>query len=208
MAELKDVNHIHPLPDFVQGGKDFLPSGFLDDKKNFVGLMDVFLERLENIDVAMVKMAEDRRVISASGANLDEIGRQLGFERNGLEDNDFRAVLMILSASSRTSGTRSELIASLKQLFGEGNFSTWKGWNYRFDINITNACFDVRNVIQEILDMLPMPTHLRVVESSGTAFGFEEDGNKVAGFGSDEDVAGFGGGIASEIYVSDDEGIY
>ncbi|URC22105.1 hypothetical protein CHUUTOTORO_00010 [Serratia phage vB_SmaM-ChuuTotoro] len=208
MAELKDVNHIHPLPDFVQGGKDFLPSDFLDEKKNFINLMDVFLERLETVDVAMVKMAEDRRVISASGANLDEIGRQLGFERNGLEDNDFRAVLMILSASSRTSGTRSELIASLKQLFGEGNFSTWKGWNYRFDINITNSCFDVKNVIQEIVDMLPMPTHLRVVESSGIAFGFEEDGNNVSGFGSDEDVDGFGGGIASEIYVSEDEGIY
>lgn len=208
MAELKDVNHIHPLPDFVEGGKEFLPSGFLDDKKNFIALMDVFLERLKTIDVSMVEMAEGRRVVSATGANLDEIGRQMGIERNGLEDNDYRAVLMILSASSRTSGTRAELINSLTQLFGEGNFSTWKGWNYRFDINITSACFDVRNVVQQILDMLPMPTHLRIVESNGTAFGFEEDGNKVSGFGSDEDVDGFSGGIAAEIYVSDDEGIY
>jgi hypothetical protein len=204
MAELKDVNHIHPLPDFVQGGKDFLPSGFLDDKENFITFLEIFVKRLKNIDDAMVGMAEGRTVLTATGANLDEIGRQIGIERNGLEDNDYRAVIMILSASSRTSGTRPEIIASLNQLFGEGNFRTWKGENYRFDINISNSCFDVMNVISEILDMLPMPTHLRVVESDGMSFGFDGDSDSV-GFGSDNDIPSYGGGIASEIYVSDDE---
>ena len=204
MAELKDVNHIHPLPDFVQGGKDFLPSGFLDDKENFIKLLEIFVERLKVLDVAMVDLAEGRTVLTATGANLDEVGRQMGIERNGLEDNDYRAVIMILSASSRTSGTRGELIASLNQIFGDGNFRTWKGDNYRFDINISNSCFDVMNVMNEILDMLPMPTHLRVVESDGAAFGFDEDDDSF-GFSSVEDVGTFSGGIASEIYVSDDE---
>lgn len=204
MAELKDVNHIHPLPDFVQGGKDFLPSGFLDDKENFIKLLEIFVERLKVLDVAMVGLAEGRTVLTATGANLDEVGRQMGIERNGLEDNDYRAVIMILSASSRTSGTRGELIASLNQIFGDGNFRTWKGDNYRFDINISNSCFDVMNVMNEILDMLPMPTHLRVVESDGGAFGFDEDDDSF-GFSSVEDVGTFSGGIASEIYVSDDE---
>lgn len=205
MADLPDVNHIHPLPDFVQGGKDFLPSGFLDDKTNFIALLDVFLERLKTLDDISVDMAEGRLLVNATGVNLDEIGTQMGIERNGLEDNDYRAVIMIMASASRTSGTRSELIASLNQIFGEDNFKTWKGENYRFDINIFDACFDVLNVLPQILDMLPMPTHLRVTENDGIPFGFEGD-NASVGFSSVADPVTTGtGGIASQIYVSDDE---
>lgn len=162
MAQLlKDVNHIHPLEDYVDGGIEMLPEEFLRDKHNFVELLKVYLERWEKVDQMMVQLAEMRLLKNAAGGNLDEIGRQMGIFRNGLDDTDYRAVLMILMRSSNTSGTRTELINTLNRLFGEGNFYTYKGDNYRFDINIQEACFDVKNILQELLDMLPMPTHLR-----------------------------------------------
>lgn len=205
MADLPDVNHIHPLDDFVQGGKDFLPSGFLDDKANFIRLMETYLERLKVLDDSIVEMAEGRTLANATGVNLDEIGNQMGIARAGLEDSDYRVVIMIMSAASKTSGTRGELIATLNQIFGNGNFKTWKGENYRFDINIFDACFDVVNVIPNILDMLPMPTHLRITENEGFSFGFNGDNDSV-GFSSVADPVTTGtGGIASQIYVSDDE---
>lgn len=201
MAEvLKDVNHIHPLENFVEDGIDMLPSGFLSDKINFMRLLTLYLTRLQTIDNMLVYLAENRTLLKATGLNLDEIGQQLGIFRNGLEDTDYRAVILILTGASATSGTRPELIASLTQLFGEGNFDTWKGENFRFDINIFDSCFDVISVIDEILDMLPLITFIRITESDGLPFGFADDKNSV-GFGSafDEMKTGIGG-WATELY--------
>lgn len=206
MAEevVKDINHIHPLPEFVQGGLNYLPSEFLDDRVNFVSTLTIFLERLKAIDDAAVNLAEKRTLLLAEGVNLDEIGHQLGIYRNGLGDNEYRAVIIILSGNTAKSGTRGEVISTLKQLFGEEGFTTWKGHNHRFDINITSSCFDVDDVISQIIDMLPMPTHLRVVESMGQAFGFNNDPG-TAGFSSVSRVASEGaGGISSVVYTSDD----
>lgn len=200
---VKDVNHIHPLPDFVQGGLDFLPSDFLDDKERFVKTLTIFLERLKDVDEAMVTLAEYRTVAMAEGLNLDEIGEQLGVFRNGLTDQEYRAVIMILSGTSAKNGTRGEIIGTLKQIFGDEGFTTWKGHNYRVDINITNACFDVKNIMDQIIDMMPLPTHLRVVESEGNAFGFEGDA-ETAGFSSEREIRDRGvGGIAGLVYTSD-----
>ena len=199
--QLKDVNHIHPLDNFVEGGVALLPSEFLTDKEKFMKLLTLYLDRLKQIDQIWVNLAEQRLLQNATGLNLDELGQQLGVFRNGLEDNDYRAVIMILTGSNSTSGTRPELIGALTQLFGQGNFETWKGDNFRFDINIFNSCFDVGNVIDEILDMLPLVTHIRITESDGIPFGFDDDAESV-GFGSVHDEEQFGvGGLATELYV-------
>lgn len=206
MAEevvVKDVNHIHPLPDFVKGGLDFLPSDFLEDKERFIKTLSIFLERLKAVDEAMVTFSEMRTLSLAEGVNLDELGLQLGIFRNGLTDQEYRAVIMILSGTSAKNGTRGEVIGTLKQIFGDRGFTTWKGHNYRVDINITDSCFDVKNIMSEIVDMLPLPTHLRVVESEGQAFGFDGDPNS-AGFASLNDIRHRGvGGIAALVYTSD-----
>lgn len=112
---LKDVNHIHPLPDFVEGGLAYLPYGNLDDKENFVKIMKIFLDRLSFVDQKMVELAEMRTLLNAENENLDEIGRQLGILRNGLEDPEYRAVITILSGGNAKSGTRTDIISTLRQ---------------------------------------------------------------------------------------------
>lgn len=208
MAEevvLKDVNHIHPLPDFVQGGFDYLPSGIFDGKENFEKTLRILLERLEYIDKKMVELAELRTTLNAEDAILDEIGRQLGIYRNGLNDPEYRAVIMILTGNNSKSGTRADIIATLKQLFGEDGVTTYKGYNYRLDINIFNTCMEVTDILPEIIDMLPLVTHLRVVENQGYPFGFTGDA-QAFGFASvyDEERTG-AGGLPTLVYVSDDE---
>lgn len=201
--ELKDVNHIHPLENFVQGGKDFLPSEFMKDKKDFMALMDIYLNRLKDVDDMWVKLAEGRLLANATGYNLDEIGQQVGVYRNGLEDQDYRAVIMILTGGANKHGTRPEIVATLKQLFGADNFSTYKGDNFRVDINIFDSCFDITNIIPELIDMLPLVTHLRITESNGKAFAFEGDSYAI-GFGSVHSPVQTGaGGLATERYASD-----
>lgn len=208
MAEevvLKDVNHIHPLPDFVQEGMDFLPSDMFKDKENFNKSLRILLERLEYIDQKIVELAELRTTLNATDDNLDEIGRQLGIYRNGLNDPEYRAVIMILTGNNAKSGTRGEVIATLKQLFGDEGVTTYKGDNYRLDINIFNTCMEVSDILPQILDMLPLVTHLRVVENNGYTFGFEGD-NQAFGFASVYDTERYGvGGLPTLIYVSDDE---
>jgi len=202
---LKDVNHIHTLPDFVQGGIDYLPGDFLKEKENLVKFMTVYLERLKAVDEMWVNLSEGRLLKNATGVNLDEIGKQVGIERNGLSDMNYRAIIIILLASAAKHGTRPEVIDTLDQLFGTGNFTTYKGDNYRFDINISKTCFELETALQEIQDMLPMPTHLRLTESSGTAFGFSGD-KSALGFGSIHSGGRTGeGGLAHLTYTSDEE---
>lgn len=202
---LKDVNHIHPLPDFVKGGFDFLPSGIFDGKENFQGTLKILLDRLEFIDRKMVELAENRLTLNASDAILDEVGEQLGIYRNGLDDPEYRAVIMILTGNNSKSGTRTEVISTLKQLFGDEGVTTYKGYNYRFDINIFNTCMEVPQILQQIIDMLPLVTHLRVVEHEGFPFAFEGD-RQSYGFASVFDEDRYGpGGMSHLVYVSDDE---
>ena len=201
---LKDVNHIHPLPDFVQGGLDYLPGDFLRMKENLVKFLSVFLERLKNIDDMYVDLSENRLLRNATGVNLDELGEQVGIARDGLSDMNYRAIITILLASAAKHGTRSQVIETLSQLFGVGNFSTYKGDNYRFDINVSKTCFELETTLQEIQDMLPLPTHLRLTSSQGTAFGFAGD-NSAGGFGSVSKPRTGEGGMAHLIYTSDDD---
>lgn len=206
MAEtVKDVNHIHTLPTFVQDGIDYLPGDFLKDKKNLTAFLKIFLERLKNIDQMYVNLAEGRLLQNATSENLDEIGRQVGIERNGLSDLNYRAIIMILLGSAAKHGTRPEVIGTLEQLFGKGNFYTYKGDNYRFDINVSKTCFELLTALDEIKDMLPLPTHLRLTESQGKPFGFNND-NHALGFGSVfTPQTTTDGGFASLVYVSDQE---
>lgn len=204
-VELKDVNHIHPLPNFVQDGFDYLPSGIFDNKENFQTVLRILLERLEFIDKKMVELAELRTTLNASDAILDEIGKQLGIYRNGLNDPEYRAVIMILTGNNSKSGTRADIISTLKQLFGDDGATTYKGYNYRLDINVFNTCMEITDILPQILDMLPLVTHLRLVENNGYPFAFEGDA-QAFGFASvyDSDRTG-AGGMSTLIYVSDDE---
>lgn len=204
-VELKDVNHIHPLPDFVQGGLDFLPSEVFKDKENFNTVLRIILERLERMDKKMVELAELRTTLNATDDNLDEIGRQLGIYRNGLNDPEYRAVILILTGNNSKSGTRADIISTLKQLFGDDGVTTYKGYNYRLDINVFNTCMEIPDILAQIIDMLPLVTHLRLVENQGYPFGMEGD-QQAFGFASvyDSDRTG-AGGLSTLIYVSDDE---
>ena len=204
--ELKDVNHILPLPDFVKGGLDYLPSGAFEQAVNTMRVIEIFLGRYEDIDKGMVNLAQGRTILNAEGRILDEIGEQHGIFRNGLNDPEYRAVIIILTGNNAKSGTRGEIISTLFQIFGEDGVSTYKGNNFRIDINVYNTCVELSMIIPQILEMLPLPTHLRVVESNGYPFAFSGD-NQSFGFSSvfDEDRTTGPGGFASLIYVSDDE---
>lgn len=203
---IKDVNHIHPLDNFVTDGIDYLPGDFLREKDNLVKFLTVYLERLKTVDQMLVNLAEGRLLQNAGGVNLDEIGRQVGIERNGLSDMNYRAIITILLASTAKHGTRPEVIETLKQLFGEENFTTYKGDNYRFDINIFETCFEVETAIQEIQDMLPLPTYLRLVKSEGIPFGFNND-QYALGFGSVSVSRTGTGGLSSVIYTSEEDNL-
>lgn len=205
----KDVNHIKPLDNFVQEGIDYLPGDFMKEKENLVKFLTIYLKRLAAIDVAFVNLAEGRLLNNATGINLDEIGAQYGLERDGMSDTNYRAIITILLATHARCGTREDIIGTLAQLFGYGNFSTWKGDNYRVDINASKTCFDLESTIEEIEDMLPLPTHLRLTESQGVPFGFNGD-TTAEGFSSVGDTNSGepkegNGGWASIVYTSDSE---
>lgn len=204
-ATARDVNHIHVLEDYVEGSLNYLPTEFLREQPNLTAFIEVFLNRLKEVDKVAVGLAEKRLLGNATGVYLDEIGKQLGIFRNGLGDEDYRAIITILNGTANKHGTRPEVISVLRQLLGEEAFQTYKGFNYRFDINISSSCFDNASIVQEIKDMLPLVTYLRITESMGFAFGFKGD-DMAIGFSTrvNRPVSGMGG-WASLVYYSKTE---
>lgn len=198
----KDVNHIHELENFVEGALQSLPEEFLRNSGNLNKILTIFLERLRVVDESLVRLAEYRMLSTAEGVNLDEIGNQFGIYRNGLDDEDYRAILTIRTFSPSNKGTRPELVDILNNILGENNFYTYKGDNYRFDLAVSSPCFDPETTTDEILDLLPLPTYFRMVGFDGFVFGFDGD-DYAAGFGSVGDTLETDtGSFSSIIYVS------
>lgn len=201
----QDVNHIHVLDNFIQEALDFLPEEYLRNSDNFTKLMSIFLERLKVLDTSFVKLAEYRLINNAGGVNLDEIGKQMGISRNGLQDEDYRAVLIIKTLSSANGGTRPSLISVLNGVLGEGNFFTYKGDNFRFDLAVSSPCFDPSTTTDEILDLLPLPTYFRMVQMEGSPLVFKGD-NDGLGLGSVHNIiSDRSGSFSSLIYASKTE---
>lgn len=200
---MSDINFIKPLEDFVQGALDTLPDYLMKD--NTQKFLRIFLDRLETVDNAIIDMAEFRLLANAQGIVLDEIGGQIGVSRNGQVDDDYRTILLIRQLAAGKGGTRSEVTDALNNLFSSAVWYMYKGTNYRIDIYASSPCFELINVLDNIVDLFPIITHLRVVEIdySGNPFGFEGDDSSFGFSGSNDRLSSTAGILGGLRYTSD-----
>lgn len=200
---MTDTNFIKPLEDFVQGALDTLPEYL--KKENTQKFLRIFLERLETVDNAVINMAEFRLLANAEGVFLDEIGEQIGVFRNGQSDNDYRTILLIRQLVAGKGGTRPEVSDALNNLFSSTAWYMYKGTNYRIDIYASSPCFELTNIVEDIVDLFPVITHLRVVETdyNQLAFGFDGDDTALGFSGSNDRLSENAGMLGGLRYTSD-----
>ncbi len=201
MAELKDVDHIQINPDFIQAGLDYLPESL--KKNNLEKILTIDFERWKTIEGVLYDLAVNRLLAEASGFYLDDIGARFQIFRNGLDDDSYRATLFLRTGEAQKHGTRSDVIAVLQQLLGEGTVYTYKGNNYRFDVAVSSPCFDVTTTGEDIASLMPMITDLRVVDGYGVPFVFDGDNDGEGfGFSIDNDIPSSGGRFYFNAYNS------
>ena len=200
---MSDSNFIKPLDSFVSEVINYLPDYLRKD--NLVKFMTVFLDRLEALNNSFIQLAEYRLLVNAQGVVLDDIGTQLGLYRNGQSDDDFRTILLIRQASAGKGGTRPQVEEALQNLFSAANWELYKGDNYRIDLYASSPCFDLQNIVEDIVELFPIMTQLRIVETDylNMGFGFEGD-EDAGGFGSSNDEsASEAGMLLKVVYVTD-----
>ncbi len=90
--------------DHVQQGEDRSTSYF-KTKKNYLALLKVFLEQLQEIEVAFHDLSKAKDLSQVTGIWLDYIGRIIGEERKGRGDEDYRAGLNLRIAVNTSDGT-------------------------------------------------------------------------------------------------------
>ena len=197
-----DSNFIKPLDFFVDEVIGYLPDYLRKD--NLVKFMTVFLDRLETLDLSFIQLAEYRLLVNAQGVVLDDIGTQMGIYRNGQSDDDFRTILLIRQAAAGKGGTRPQISNSLSSIFSS-EWEMYKGNNYRVDIYAQTPCFELETVADDIIEMFPVITHCRIIETvpAVASFGFEGDINS-SGFASSNDRnSTLSGALLRIAYTSD-----
>jgi hypothetical protein len=80
-----------------------LPSQFAESTK-LRALISAFADAAQDIEDDTWACIEDRMLDTAEGAQLDQYGRVLGQPRDGLSDDDFRALLGIRILANRSNG--------------------------------------------------------------------------------------------------------
>lgn len=200
---LVDVNHIQKNPTFVEDYLNYLPEALRQELLS--KFVQVEIDRFKLVDDTLYDLAVNRLISNASGIYLDDIGARIQVYRNGLDDNSYRSVLFLKTGEAQKHGTRPEIISVLRKLLGQYAITTYKGYNFRFDVAINSPCFDSKSTADYIVDFMPLVTDLRVVAGQDIPFGFAGD-DIAGGFGSvtgennaDEDHIG---GFFSLVYKS------
>ena len=204
---MTDSNFIKPLDSFVSEVINYLPDYLRKD--NLVKFMTVFLDRLEALDNSFIQLAEYRLLVNAQGVVLDDIGTQMGLYRNGQSDDDFRTILLIRQAAAGKGGTHPQVEEALQNLFSATNWELYKGDNYRIDLYASSPCFELENVVEDIVELFPIMTQLRIVQTDLVAksFGFSGDNNSL-GFGSSNNRKSPDAGMLLKLVYTTDKAIH
>jgi len=91
------------------------------DKDNFNKLIQLFLEQVQEIELATLSIADQKNINTAIGVWLDYIGKIVGEARKSRTDAQYRLALLLKVASNNSDGTPNIIIDITKQQTGSTN---------------------------------------------------------------------------------------
>lgn len=157
-----------------------LPSQFAGATK-LRELITAFADAAQDIEDDTWACIEDRMLDTAEGAQLDQYGRVLGQPRNGLSDEDYRALLGIRILANRSNGQADVILRVVAGLLDRDRLEM--GVEYRQQgtaeyrvaweaIDATSA--DRLALVKKILDEItPAGVSYTAVEGKSPAFRFD-----------------------------------
>lgn len=167
------VDHVTAWDNINEDVKDLLIEDF-KSSENIVKLLYVISSEKQKIDQAMIYLAKHRLISTATGDYLDIIGEEMGIERNGSDDEEYRTILKIRAYRVASSGTRGDIIDIFARFTGtdRSTINTYVGLNKTFDVFFYNLCLQSDQAIAQLLNVFPILSSYRLGAKSGSAFGF------------------------------------
>lgn len=167
------VDHVTAWDNINEDVKDLLIEDF-KSSENIVKLLYVISSEKQKIDQAMIYLAKHRLISTATGEYLDIIGEEMGIERNGSDDEEYRTILKIRAYRVASSGTRGDIIDIFARFTGteRSTINTYVGLNKTFDVFFYNLCLQSDQAIAQLLNVFPILSSYRLGAKSGSAFGF------------------------------------
>lgn len=168
-----NVDHVTTWDTINEDIKGLLIEDF-KSSENIVKLLYIISSEKKKIDQAMIYLAKYRLISTATGDYLDIIGEEMGIERNGSDDEEYRTILKIRAYRVASSGTRGDIIDIFARFTGtpRSTINTYVGLNKTTDVFFYNLCLQSDQAIQELLNVFPILTSYRLGAKSGSAFGF------------------------------------
>ena len=182
----QDVDHIQYRVDensVYNSTLELLPYQF-SGSENFIKLMYVISEMKQRLHDVIVDVAKFRLIEASYGQQLDNIGEELGVPRAGSTDEEYRILLRIRAYKRKSQGTRPDIIDLISRFTGTllTGTSAYVGPNKTVDLYVTTPCFDVADIVDDILEILPVVTRVKILENNATIGGFGFDGDPSASY--------------------------
>lgn len=175
---------IAQITDHTARALAILPSQFSDATK-LRALLTALTAQVQLLDDDTWACIEDRMLDTAEGVQLDQYGRVLGQPRDGLADEDYRALLGIRILANRSNGQADVILRVVAGLLGADRLVYGVEYRqqgtaeYRLDWEASDAATgaDRLALVVKILDEItPAGVSYTAVEGVSPAFRFDTSG--------------------------------
>lgn len=115
-----------------------LLTGMFASATNVQGMLKSFLGPIQDLDDMIFATISGRLLANAIGDAVDKIGAIVGEARQGRNDTDYKAGIIIRISVNKSQGKAEDLLGISTLAFGSGNFTYWEGYPAKWQIKALN----------------------------------------------------------------------
>lgn len=164
------------ITDHVERARELMTND-LKDKPNMGAFNKAFVSEVQELEDVFYELVIQRRVETAQGAMLDQLGAVVGEARDGLSDNDYRRFVQARVETNIGEGEIPRLISVLKTITGASTvrFQALPPANYSVSYVVPSplATSLTQRIVAQVLELTPAGVGFEVVEAPEGFFGFK-----------------------------------
>lgn len=199
---------LEPIINHTAQGLDRLLEEY-KGKRWLSGLVSMVTDGQQGLEDAASAMPAATRLATAMGAQLDGIGSLVGAERNGLDDDTYRAVIFGTIATNFSDATLPTIINIVLSMWGASAVfvANYGGARIGLAIGSQSTSVAINDLLRQIL-VQAIGAGIELVElwsfDADGAFAFDGSQSWVRGFGDDSDEPDLSlGGPFGDVFYQD-----
>lgn len=201
----RSVETITHKTNVEQQSLDYLISQFRDQAV-VEAIVKAVASEVQEIEDALFSVLDGRRLRVAEGVQLDNIGQEVGVQRRGSTDDQYRVLLGIREEVRQGAGTYGEVYDKLVRVTGDVNTRIISFPQRRVDVLLTARCLGASPSYTDLANLFPVNTNTSIlVKGELSSFGFSGNTN-AAGFRSISQTSDpLSGHLVSLVYSKEQE---